>query len=86
MSELRIGNGYLTNVIYIGSVRTYKDGHQEWQDNRVEVTKDAVNAVIEHIWRLKKAKDLEYFKEIDGKKYRLTLVEMDEPKSEGAVE
>lgn len=40
--ELKIGNGYLTNSIYIGKVRTYKDGHQEWQDDRVDVTKEAV--------------------------------------------
>lgn len=37
MTELKIGNGYLTNSIYIGKVRTYKDGHQEWQDAWLKV-------------------------------------------------
>lgn len=76
--ELRIGNGYLTNSIYIGKVRTYKDGHKEWQDDRVDVTEEAVAAVIHHI-KEKEEKELECYRiKIDGKTYELRLVEVEE--------
>lgn len=76
--ELKIGNGYLTNSIYIGKVRTYKDGHQEWQDDRVDVTKEAVAVVINHI-KEKEEKEHECYRiKIDGKTYELRLVEVEE--------
>lgn len=77
-TELRIGRGYLTNVIYIGKVRTYKDGHQEWTDDRKEVTKQAVAAVIEHIRAMEREDGQAYRVPIDGEVYELRLVKVKE--------
>lgn len=76
--ELKIGNGYLTNSIYIGKVKTYKDGHQEWQDDRVDVTEEAVAAVINHIREKEEKERQRYRIKIDGKTYELRLVEVEE--------
>jgi len=77
-AELEIGCGCILNVIYIGKVRTYKDGHKEWTDDRKEVTKQAVAAVIEHIRTMEKREGRAYRVPIDGKTYELMLVEVKE--------
>ena len=77
-TELEIGCGYISNVIYIGKVRTYKDGHKEWTDDQKEVTKQAVAAVIEHIRTMEKQEGKVYQIPIDGKTYELRLVEVKE--------
>lgn len=82
MTELKLGNDDLNNVIYAGKVRTYKDGHKEWSGNMVDVTKDAVACVIRHIYRREKEDGGHYYLPIDGKVYELRLVEVipDDPK------
>ena len=76
-AELEIGCGYISNVIYIGKVRTYKDGHKEWTEDQKEVTKQAVAVVIEHIRKMEKEGSA-YRVPIDGKTYELMLVEVKE--------
>lgn len=76
MTELRIGNGILNNVIYAGKVRTYKDGRKVWSGDKVDVTNDAVACVIEHIHRKEKEDGGHYYLPIDGKVYELRLVEV----------
>ena len=76
MTELKIGNGVLNNVIYIGKVRTYKDGHKEWSGDKVDVTNNAVSCVIMHIHRKEKEDGEHYYLPIDGKVYELRLVEV----------
>lgn len=73
-----IGCGYISNVIYIGHVRTYKDGHKEWMNDRREVTKEAVASVIDHIRTKEKQENKVYTIPIDGETYELRLVKVEE--------
>lgn len=75
--EKRIGIGLspITNRIYIGTIKKMKDGHEEWHDDRADVTEDAVAIVGHHIRNRIKSEGMTYTVKIEGKEYALILKE-----------
>lgn len=49
MSNIHVGCGYITNTIYAGNIRKYKDGHQEWSGERSDVTEECLHAVVAYM-------------------------------------
>ena len=83
---LGIGCSPITGVVYIGTIRKRKDGTQVWTDNRIDVTNEAIGAVLHHL-QISYADLLNGEGEIEisgqwdnGKKYRLTYTESKEEK------
>lgn len=49
MTDIHVGCGYITNTIYAGKVRKYKDGHLEWSGKRSDVTNECLHAVVTYM-------------------------------------
>lgn len=73
--EKRIGIALspATNRIYIGTIS--KDGLEEWLDDIVDVTEDAVAIVGHHIRNRIESEGKAYTVKIEGKEYALILKE-----------
>lgn len=75
--EKRIGIGLspITNRIYIGTIKKMKDGHEEWYEDKDDVTEEVVTIVAHHIYERIKREKMTYGIKIDGKPYLLVLKE-----------
>lgn len=70
-----LGLSPLTNEIYLGTIKTYKDGHEEWADDKETVTREAVIIVANHLKKKIDETSTTYTVVIDGKHYLMSLKE-----------
>ena len=75
-NEFRIGTGLFG--ITAGTVRTYKDGHQEWVGEQHDVTEDCIKSVISWFNMQKIKESGVYTHGPSGKRFKLVLEEVEE--------